>query len=138
MIKHDCIIVVSYSYDMTFEEVDSTEKAIRTSIESTLERCTVESCSHDVAEDTFTLRYELNGILPLHLLRDMAKGVVKYLPNSAECRILLYSSNLGVIKGAICKEGDYEIQSLDAVQSIGHRTIPFLHEEKTPEYKIFS
>ena len=138
MVKHDYIAVVSYTNDMTFEEIEHIEKGIRTSIESIFTRCNVEALSYASSENSFTIRCELIGILPLHLLRDIAKDITLYLSHGAECRMLVYSWNLGVIKGAVCKEGTYKMQSLDAVQSVGHRTMPFFHEETIHENKIFS
>ena len=138
MIKHDCITAISYSDDMTFEEVEQTEQIIRRCIESSLSRCSIYAFSQESTEDSCTFRYEIHGILPLHLLRDMANDIVTHLPHTAECRILIYSWNLGIIKGAVCKDGTYTLQSLDAIQFVGHRKIPFLSQEKVYESKIFS
>lgn len=138
MVKHDCIIVISYNDEMTFEEVTATERNLLQCIESSFNRCSPSAYSHESTENSCLIRCELTGILPLHFIRDMAKDIVAHLPDNVECRILVYSSNLAVIKGAVCKQDAYTLQSLDAIQSIGNRRTHLLYEEKLNEQEIFS
>lgn len=138
MAKNELIAILSYSDEMTFEEVHSVETIVLGHIENILYNRNAEAFQHETRSDSFMIRCEINGMLSLHFLQDIAVTIVDHIPLGVECKILLFSSCLSTIKVALLNDGKYTIQSVDGTQSIEHRQVNRIQEEKIEGRQIFS